>query len=119
MTRLIPWCLAATGFVAALTVVGWQGRTAEGALHVTPQPPAQRGFPTAATSDSAVVLAAAVPVASAAPQSAPDTPETLVLPLPPVTHPDVDPGVQPVPDDEPIVEDLPSPRSPPETTADE
>jgi hypothetical protein len=112
--RLIPWCLAATGFLAALTVFTWQGKLSAPGRSLQLQaaagpwraPPAtdHRGL---LTSPAA---AARTPQNAAAPR---------ILPLPPATQPPLDPNAQPLPDDEPTVDDLPAPRSPPESPTDE
>jgi hypothetical protein len=96
--RLIPWCFAATGFVAAFSVFGLHGE--RGDLLIPPATDHQesRSSP-----------------APAAPQDPGDEAQPLILPLPPVTQPEPDPGVQAMIDDQPTVDDLPPPRSPPES----
>lgn len=113
--RLIPWCLAATGFLAALSVFTWQGKLAAPAQKLQLQaaagpwrvPPAT-DHPGLLTSPAAA--ASQTPLNAAAPRT---------LPLPPATQPQPDPNAQPLPDDEPTVDDLPAPRSPPESPTDE
>ena len=110
-SRLIPWCLAATGFLASLSVFTWQGKLPVPGLRVQPQT-AVGHWLTPPAADHHEVRAAQTP----APSEAPDTaPTTLILPLPPVTQPEPDAAVQPVPDDEPTVEDLPARHSTPES----
>jgi hypothetical protein len=106
-SRLIPWCLAATGFVAALTVFGWQGELG-GADQRMPLHAAAGHSPTAPATDHSESRSSQLPAASEAPES---VPETRILPLPPATPPEPDPNVQPVVDDAPTVEDLPARRS--------
>jgi hypothetical protein len=111
--RLIPWCLAVTGFLASLTVFTWQGRRDAPGQPVPPQaavghrlmPPATE--PRYLRSSQAATL----------PQTPPDAASTLILPLPPATRPEPDPNLQPLPDDQPTVDDLPARRSPPESPA--
>ena len=115
-SRLIPWCLAATGFLAAFTVFTWHGRqggAGQGAqLYAAAWP--HRLTPSAA--DHQPLRPAQAPLAPEAPENAP---QTLILPLPPAAQPEPDPSVQPVPDDEPTVEDLPARRSEPEPSPSE
>jgi hypothetical protein len=114
--RLIPWCLAATGFLTSLTVFNWQGKPHDPGQRLQPQtavghwtlghsltPPA---------TDHHEVWSSQTPVASEAPEN---VPTAQILPLPPDTQPETDPDVKPVPDDEPTVEDLPARRNPPES----
>jgi hypothetical protein len=109
--RLIPWCLAATGFLAALTVFTWQGKPGDPARQLQ-APAAAAYWPVPAATKHPESLPA--PAAAAMQQDIPQ-----VLPLPPATRPQPDPIAQPVPDDEPTVDDLPAPRSPTEFPADE
>jgi hypothetical protein len=99
--RLIPWCLAAMGFLAALTVFTWQGELGSPDLRVQPH---------------AAVRRLLIPPASQEPEP---VAQTLILPLPPATQLGPEPNVQAVPDDEPTVDDLPPPRSPPESPQNE
>jgi hypothetical protein len=108
--RLIPWCLAATGFLAALTTFTWQGKPS-GAPQQAQLPAAAGHWLTPPATDHHVFQPSQVPAASEAPEN---VPETLILPLPPATQPEPDPTIQPVPDDEPTVEDLPMQRNPPQ-----
>jgi hypothetical protein len=108
--RLIPWCLAATGFLASLTVFSWQGRMGGAGQRVQAPAVVEQPFTPPATDPHAFPSSQA-PVASETPQT---VPTTLTLPLPPATQPEPDPSVQPVPDDEPTVDDLPTQRDPPE-----
>jgi hypothetical protein len=114
-SRLIPWCLAATGFLAALTVFTRQikqGGAGQGVqLYAAAE---QRRAPPAV--DHRPFRPSPAPVVPERPENAP---QTLILPLPPATQPEPDPGVQPVPDDEPAVEDLPARRSEPESPTSE
>jgi hypothetical protein len=114
-SRLIPWCLAATGFLASLTVFTWQGKPHEPGQWV-PAPAAvgHRLMPRAA--DHRDFRSSQVPAGS---EAAENGATTLILPLPPATQPEPQSIVQPVPDDEPTVEDLPARRSPSESPASE
>jgi hypothetical protein len=104
---LVPWCLAATGFLAALSVFSWQGKLGAADQQVPPQVAAAPPLKPPAVDHHELWPAQAL-AASAAPQN---VPATLILPLPPATEPEPDSNVQPVPDDEPTVEDLPARRS--------
>jgi hypothetical protein len=108
--RLIPWCLAATGFLAALTVFTWQRKTDAAGQGVQLYAAAVQRLPA-----SAVEQRSFRPSPVPAAPEAEDAPHTLILPLPPATQPEAIPGVQPVPDDEPAVEDLPVQRSQPDS----
>jgi hypothetical protein len=108
--RLIPWCLAATGFLAALTVFNWHGRLDGSGQRVQTRIVVGHRLTPPAT-DPHELGSLQAPAVSEAPQ---DVPTTLILPLPPATQPEPDPNVQPLPDDAPTVDDLPAPRSPPE-----
>jgi hypothetical protein len=111
--RLIPLGLAATGFLVVLTAFNWQGKPDGASQRVQTQ--AAVGQPlTAPGPDPHPLWSSQLPGASEAPENAP---ATLVLPLPPATQPEPDPSVQPVPDDEPTVEDLPVQRNAPESPA--
>jgi hypothetical protein len=112
-TRLIPLCLAATGFLVVLTAFNWQDKPDGASQQVQPQA-AQGHRLTAPLTDPHPFWSSQLPAASEAPEHAP---ATLVLPLPPATQAEPDPTVQPVPDDEPTVEDLPVQRNPPESPA--
>lgn len=114
-TRLIPWCLAATGFVAAFTAFTWQGKP--GVIDPPPPPPVAVRQPIA-PSASDHLAATAAPVMAAAAETPETAPAGLVLPLPPATQPETDPNVRPVPDDEPTVEDLPAPHDAADPRAD-
>jgi hypothetical protein len=109
--RLVPWYLAATGFLAALTVFIWQGKRDDPGQRVQPQAAMGHRFAPPATAHHEFRSSQA----PAAAEPSEDSPTTLILPLPPATQPEPDPDVQPVPDDEPTVDDLPAPRSPPES----
>jgi hypothetical protein len=113
--RLIPWCLAATGFVAALTVFGWQGERGGTdqrlQLHVAAGD--SSSLPATAHHESG---SSQVPAVSEAPQS---VPETRTLSVPAANQPEPDPNVQPVVDDAPTVDDLPARRSETESAEDE
>jgi hypothetical protein len=108
--RLIPLGLAVTGFLVVLTAFHWQGEPDGGSQPLQPQP-AAGPLLTAPVTDHHPFWSSQLPAASEAPENAP---ATLVLPLPPATQPEPNPAVQPVPDDEPTVEDLPVQRNPPE-----
>ena len=108
--RLIPWCLAATGFLAAFTVCSWQGKLGGVGQGLPRYATAARRLPSPVV-EPPQFRSSAIPVA---PETE-DAPHTLILPLPPATEPEPVPGVQPVPDDEPAVEDLPVQRSQPES----
>jgi hypothetical protein len=114
-SRLIPWCLAATGFLAALTVFSWHGKLNDAGVKLPPASAMADRFTPPAT-DPPEVHSAQVPAVAEPPQHAP---ATLTLPLPPgaVSEPDAD--VQPVSDDAPTVEDLPAPHSPAESSQDQ
>jgi len=104
--RLIPWCLAATAFVVALSVFIWQG----GPVGST-QPLQLQVFPGASLQrPTRLSPGVAVPQTSAT-EAQDEVPPLLILPLPPATQPALYPDVQPVPDDEPAVQDLPVERS--------
>jgi hypothetical protein len=109
-SRLIPWCLVATGFLASLTVFTWQDQRDDPGERVQPLPALGYRFTPPAAADHELPPTQA----PAAAEPAEDAPTTLILPLPPATQPEADPDVQPLPDDEPTVDDLPAPRSPPE-----
>ena len=109
--RLIPCCLAATGFLAAIAVFAWQGRLGDSAQSVPPQAVEGHRLTPPATDHPGLWSSQA----SAASQAPENLPRTLTLPLPSATQPEPDPNVQPVPDDEPTVEDLPAQRSAPES----
>lgn len=102
----IPWCLAATGFLASLTLFTWQGRRDDPGRGVQPQ--ATVGDrPTPRDTDHHELRSAQAPATAEPPE---DVATTLILPLPPATQPEPVPNVQPLPDDEPTVEDLPARR---------
>jgi hypothetical protein len=103
-SRLIPWCLAATGFLASLTVFIWQGKLDDSGERVQPQAAVGHRLTPAAT-DHHELRSSPAPAASEVPEN---LPTMLTLPLPPATQPEPDPNVQPVPDDEPTVDDLPA-----------
>ena len=105
--RLIPWCLAATGFLAALTVFTWQGRLGGPAAQRQSQAAAPHWLAPAAPDRHEWLSSPAV----AAPETPQNATTPLILPLPPATQPEPDLNAQPVPDDEPTVDDLPVPRS--------
>jgi hypothetical protein len=111
--RLIPWCLAATGFLAALTVFTWQGKLAAPAQKLQLQAAAGPWRVPPATDHPGLLTS---PAASQTPQNAA---APRILPLPAATQPQLDPNAQPLPDDAPTVDDLPAPRSPPESPTDE
>jgi hypothetical protein len=113
--RLIPWCLAATGFLAALTVFTWQGKLGGTAPKLQLQATAGPWRAPPAT-DHHELLSSPAAVASQPPQNAA---APGILPLPPATQPELDPNLQPVPDDEPTVDDLPARQSPTESPTDE
>lgn len=112
----IPWCLAATGFLAALSVFTWQGRRDGPGQSVQPQAAVGYRFTPPATDPPATdhheFRTSQAPAVAEPPE---DTPPTLILPLPPATQPEPLPNVQPLPDDQPTVDDLPARRSPPES----
>jgi hypothetical protein len=97
--RLIPWSLAASGLLALLALFAWQ---------VEPDGTGQRVEPQAA---AAQPLAPARPPAAGQPSQS--VPRILIVPPPPAALREVDPDVQPVPDDEPTVDDLPARRESP------
>ncbi|HTV80679.1 MAG TPA: hypothetical protein VMF03_20680 [Steroidobacteraceae bacterium] len=105
--RLIPWCLAVTGFFVALVLFTWQARPDGTDLPLPPRPQTAH-VPLPRIADA--VAQAPSPDASAEPVA---TQSTQVLPLPPATRPDPNPAVQPVPDNEPVVDDLPVRPNPP------
>jgi hypothetical protein len=109
--RLIPWSLAATGFVAALTVFTWQGE-----LHAPSQRIPLHTAVTHANGSLAEEHQAQTPAVTEEPVPAA---HRLVLPLPPPTQPELDPNAQPVPDDAPTVDDLPARHGPSESRDDE
>jgi hypothetical protein len=102
-SRLIPWCLAATGFLAALSVFTWQGELRAPSLRVQRHAAMERRI-MPPDSDHHEFGLAQPSIAGEEPETAS---QSLILPLPPATQSEPDPGVQPVPDDEPTVEDLP------------
>jgi hypothetical protein len=110
--RLIPWCLAATGFLAAFTTFTWHGSMTA---------PRQESARQQLTPGQPLLPSAALRHYPAASQEEPASPAPapLILPLPPATQPQMDSDVQPVPDDQPTVDDLPAPRSPPDSAANE
>jgi hypothetical protein len=110
-SRLIPWCLATTGFLVSVTLFTWQGKRYDPAAGV--QPPAAVGQRLRPPARDDPGFGAAQAPASAAPQNLATMP---ILPLPPATQTEPDPNVQPVPDDAPTVEDLPARRSPAESS---
>jgi hypothetical protein len=110
-SRLISWCLVATGFFAALTVLSWQRKLAAPDQRVQSQASVAQRLPQP-TGEHLESWMAQTPAASEAPENGPTT---LILPLPPATEPEPVPDVQPLPDDAPTVEDLPAPRNPPES----
>jgi hypothetical protein len=109
--RLIPWCLAATGFLAALTLSSRQGQPADPDQPVRSQATVGHRLAQATTERHESAMAQA-PAASGTPESGS---LTLVLPLPPATEPESLPSLQPLADDAPTVEDLPAPRNPSES----
>jgi hypothetical protein len=107
----IPWCLAATGFLASLIVFIWQGKPDDAGRIAQPQ--VSVGYrPTPRATDHHELRSAQAPATSEPPE---DAATTLVLPLPPAIQPEPVPNVQPLPDDAPTVEDLPERRSVPES----
>jgi hypothetical protein len=108
---MIPWCLAATGFLASLTVFSWHGKRGDPGQRVQPQPVVAYQLTPPAT-DHHEFRSTQSPAAADPPE---DAPATLILPLPPPTQPEPDPNVQPLPDDAPTVDDLPARRSAPES----
>ncbi len=114
-SRLIPWCLAATGFLAALTVCTWQGELGGPGQRLQPQVAADYRRMPPATDHRALRSSPA----QAAPEAPQTPPETLALPLPPATQPEPDLNRESVVDDAPTVEDLPARLSEPESSQDE
>jgi hypothetical protein len=110
--RLIPWCLAATGFVAAFSVFGLHGERG-GPVQQLPGHPAVANLLIPPATDHQALRSSTAP---AAPDEPGDEAQPLTLPLPPATQPEPDSGVGGVIDDQPTVDDLPSPRSLPEST---
>jgi hypothetical protein len=106
-SRLIPWCLAATAFVVTLTVSAWQGKLGGPGQLAQPHAATEQRSTPPATDHQGFWSSQASAATPAAPERAPGT---LTLPLPPATQPELDPDVQPVPDDEPTVDDLPGRR---------
>ncbi len=113
--RLIPWCLAATGFVASLTVFTRQGELSRPAARLPVQPAVIRQI-AASNPDRPGFRSSQVPAAAGSVQP---VAQTLSLPLPPATQPEPDPNAQPVPDDTPTVDDLPARHSRTDSPADE
>jgi hypothetical protein len=114
-SRLIPWCLAATGFLAALTVFTWQGKLGDAGQPMQLYAAAGRRL-TPTLVDHSEFPPSQAATASETPEN---VPQALVLPLPPATQPEPDPNLESVVDDAPTVEDLPARRSAPESTEDE
>ncbi len=114
-SRLIPWCLAATGFIAALTVCTWQGRMGSADQPMQLYAAAERRLTPPAV-DHREFQPSEAPAAAETPEN---VPRAQVLPLPPVTQPKPDPNVEAVVDDAPTVEDLPARRSEPDSAVDE
>jgi hypothetical protein len=110
-SRLVPWCLVVTGFLASLTVFSWQGQRDDPGQRM--QSPAAVGHRFTAPATAHHELRSAQAPAAAEPPE--DVPATLILPLPPATQPEPDPDVQPLADEAPTVDDLPARRSPPES----
>jgi hypothetical protein len=109
--RQIPWCLAAAGFLASLTVFSWHGKPGDPASQLRPQlTAAPRLRPSVADAHEYPSMRAAA--AAEAPQN---EPTTVILPLPPANQPEPAPNVQPAADDQPTVDDLPARRSEPES----
>jgi hypothetical protein len=105
--RLIPWCLAATGFLAVLSIFGLQGELGGPGQRLAP--PVAAGFriapPAVGHHD---FQSSQRPAPSEEPE---DMPQTLILPLPPATQPEPDLNLESVVDDTPTVEDLPARQS--------
>jgi hypothetical protein len=114
-SRLIPWCLAATGFLAALCVFTWQGELRAPGQRVPLH--AAVGHPvTSPVLDHPEIRSSQAPAASDELENAALTQS---LPLPPTTQPEPDPNAQPVPEDVPTVDDLPARRSDSDSPEDE
>jgi hypothetical protein len=109
-SRLIPWCLAATGFLAALTVCTWQGKLDDAGQPMHLYAAAERRL-TPPLVDHSKFPPAQAATASETPEN---VPRALILPLPPATQPEPDPNNESVVDDAPTVEDLPARPSEPE-----
>jgi len=105
-TRLIPWCLAATGFVVAFTVSAWQGH-----LLSRPQPRTAAGAgPAAMATTHRRFRSSGLPATEAAP---PEEAAARFMP-PPAGDPAApapDAGEQVI-DDSPVVDDLPERPAP-------
>ncbi len=97
--RLIPWSLAASGLLASLVLFAWHGNAEVRGQRVEPH-----------SAGAQPIAAAEAPPAAQASGSAP---RILILPPAPDPQSEGDPNVTPVPDDEPIVEDLPARRGSP------
>lgn len=98
-SRLIPWCLGATAFIVTLTVSGWQGNPGDRDQLAPPHTATGRPSTDHQGWHSSQALAVA--------PTALEKPRMLSLPLPPAAQPELDSNIQPVPDDEPTVDDLP------------
>ncbi len=107
-SRLVPWCLAAMAFTAALTLTWHHAPDDSG------RPQAEQGAvvdptPAVVTQDFGLDVPRAFAIAWL---QGVDTPvSSMVLPLPRATQPEIFPGIEPVPDDEPAVQDLPEQRN--------
>jgi hypothetical protein len=108
-SRLIPWCLAATAFVATLTVSGWQGNP--GDRDQLAPPHTATGHPSTPSSTDQQGWHSSQALA-VAPTALENVPRMLNLPLPSAAPPELDSNIQSVPDDEPTVDDLPGRRDP-------
>lgn len=113
-SRLIPWCLAATGFLATITALainssGWWDSPEE-ATPLVELSAARRG-PVVQTMDRDRWPGPSRDSATA-PGAAQNAPPQLVLPLPPATQAEPPGDVQPVADDEPTVDDLAGRQAP-------
>jgi hypothetical protein len=108
-SRLIPWWLAATGFLATLCAFTWQGDL-RGPSQRVPRLAAVGRPATSSDPEQPDIQASQAPAAAEEPDNGAQ-PRT--LPLPPTTQPEPDPDAQPVPDDAPTVDDLPTRPSQP------
>jgi hypothetical protein len=124
VSRLIPWGLAASGAVAAIILASLPGRPEEvgrwvqssptarlaaTARHFVPRPAELPAAPEASRAREAAgeLPASALPGRAIPEGGLPaDAPAQTVLPLPPATAPAPPGDIQPVPDDEPTVDDM-------------
>ena len=106
--RLIPWCLAASGFLAVLTVTTWHDAPGGHGSLMTPASVARPGSYPPVVTRLVAQNGPTPPQPQTQLQTDEDVRPVLSLPLPPESRPEQVPAVQPVPDDEPTVDDLPA-----------